>query len=153
MITSLLIGLVGGQRAMTPLAVVAVAAARGELTSDSGAPKILANSLVAGGALVLAIAEMAGDKLKTAPDRIVPSGLAARFVTSAIAGAALAPRRQRWLTAIGAGLTAVAASYPGWRSRMSAMERSSQARTGFLEDAIVLAGAVSTVRRARDVGP
>jgi uncharacterized membrane protein len=91
---------------------------------------------------------MAGDKQKTAPNRIVPIGLAARFVTSAIAGASLAPRRQRWLGAAVGGVTAVVASYPGWRARMAAMSRYGQTPTGFVEDAAVVAGAAAITRHA-----
>ena len=89
MLPSFLMGLVGGQRAMTPLAAVSVAAARGGLPADSGAPRIIASPLVAMAMVLLAVAELGGDKMRTAPDRTVPVGLAARFVTSAVAGAAL----------------------------------------------------------------
>lgn len=147
MLASFLMGLAGGQRAMTPLATVAIAAARGQLPADSGAPPILAHPLVAAGTLALAVGEIAGDKMKTAPDRIVPVGLTARFITSAIAGAALAPRRQRWLGAAVGGVTAVVASYPGWRARMATMPRYGQTPTGFVEDAVVIAGAAAVVRR------
>ncbi len=146
MLASFLMGLLGGQRAMTPLATVAVAAARGELPRDNGAPRIIAHPIVAAGALALAVGEMAGDKQRSAPDRIVPIGLAARFITSTIAGAALASRRQRWTGASVGGLTAVAASYPGWRIRTALMPRYGQTFTGFIEDAAVLAGAVAIVR-------
>ena len=146
MLASFLMGLVGGQRAMTPLATVAIAAARGELPHDNGAPRIMAHPMVAAGALALAVGELAGDKQKSAPDRIVPIGLAARFVTSAVAGAALAPRRQRWMAATIGGLTAVAASYPGWRARMASMKRHGQTSTGFVEDAGVVLAAVTIVR-------
>lgn len=146
MLASILMGLVGGQRAMTPLATVAAAAARGKLPDDNGAPRIIGHPWVAAGALALAAGEMAGDKQKTAPDRIVPIGLAARFVTSAVAGAALAPRRQRWLGAAFGGVTAVAASYPGWRARVASMEHYGQTPTGFAEDAAVIAGAAAIVR-------
>jgi uncharacterized membrane protein len=146
MLASFLMGLVGGQRAMTPLATVAIAAARGELPDDNGAPKILAHPIVAAGALALAIGEMAGDKQKTAPDRTVAIGLAARFITSAIAGAALAPRKDRWIGAAIGGVTAVVAAYPGWRLRMAALDRYGQTPTGFVEDAAVLAGAAAIVR-------
>jgi uncharacterized membrane protein len=152
MLASFLMGLVGGQRAMTPLAVVAIAAARDELPADNGAPKLLSHPVVAAGALALAIGEMAGDKQKTAPDRIVAIGLAARFVTSAIAGASLVPRRQRWLGAAVGGLTAVAASYPGWRARMAVMSKYGQTPTGFVEDAAVLAGAAAIARNAAKLG-
>jgi uncharacterized membrane protein len=148
MLASFLMGLVGGQRAMTPLATVAIAAARGELPADNGAPKLLAHPVVAAGALALAIGEMAGDKQKTAPNRIVPIGLAARFVTSAIAGASLASRRQRWLGAAVGGVTAVVASYPGWRARMAVMSRYGQTPTGFVEDAAVVGGAAAITRHA-----
>ena len=141
-----LMGLVGGQRAMTPLATVAIAAARGQLPEDNGAPKLLANPLVAAGTLALAIGEMAGDKQKTAPDRIVLIGLTARFITSAIAGAALVPRRDRWIGAAIGGITAVVASYPGWRARMATLPRYGQTPTGFAEDLAVLSSAAAIVR-------
>ncbi|MDX3910684.1 MAG: DUF4126 domain-containing protein [Sphingobium sp.] len=152
MLASFLMGLVGGQRAMTPLATVAIAAARGELPVDNGAPRMVAHPLIAAGALALAVAEMAGDKQKSAPDRIVPIGLAARFITSAVAGAALASRRQRWLGAAVGGVTAVLASYPGWGARMASMPRYGQTPTGFIEDAAVLAGAASISRRLAKSG-
>lgn len=148
MLASFLIGLVGGQRAMTPLAMVAVAGARGELRADSGVPRLLTHPLAATAATLLAIGEMAGDKQKTAPDRIVPVGLIARFATSAIAGMALAPRDRRWLGAAVGGVTAVIASYPGWRARCAAMADYGQTATGFVEDAAVLAGAAAIVRTA-----
>ena len=146
MLASFLMGLVGGQRAMTPLAAVSVAAARGELPQGNGAPRLLSHPIVAAGALALAAGEMAGDKQKTAPDRIVPVGLAARFVTSAIAGMALAPRERRWLGAALGGTTAVVAAWPGWRARCAAMGRYGQTPTGAVEDALVLAGAAAVVR-------
>ncbi len=144
---SFLMGLIGGQRAMTPLATVAIAAARGQLPADNGGPRLLANPLVAAGTLALAIGEIAGDKQKTAPDRIVPIGLAARFVTSAIAGAALVPKRRRWIGAAIGGVTAVVASYPGWRTRMAWLPRYGQTPTGFAEDLAVLSSAAAIVRK------
>lgn len=148
MLKSILMGLVGGQRALTPLAVVAVAALRDELRRDNGAPRLLGHPAVAAAALALAVGEMAGDKLQSAPDRVMPAGLVARFATSAIAGAALAPRSQRWPAAAAAGTTAIIASYFGWRARMKAMERHSQSSTGFIEDAAVLASAAAVARSA-----
>lgn len=143
MLASFLMGLVGGQRAMTPLAAVSVAAASGELPRGNGAPRILGHPLAAAAAIALAAAEMAGDKMKTAPDRIVPIGLAARFVTAAIAGASLAPRARRWPAAALGGTTAVLASFPGWRARIAAIPRHGQTPTGLAEDALVLLGAVT----------
>ncbi len=146
MLASFLIGLVGGQRAMTPLAAVSVAAASGALPAGNVTPRILAHPLAAALTVALAAAELAGDKMRTAPDRIVPVGLAARLVTSAIAGAALVPLRQRWLGAAAGGGTALLASYPGWRARIAAIPRYGRVPTGLVEDAIVVAGAVAIVR-------
>ncbi len=146
MIRSMVMGAVAGQRAMTPLAAVAVAAARDELPRDNGAPKVIGARLVATGAVAIAVAEMVGDKWRKAPDRIVMSGQAARIATGAIAGAALAPREQRTWAALAGAATTVAASQIGWRLRCAAMRRWGQARTGFVEDALVLASAVAIVR-------
>ena len=145
MLSSFLMGLIGGQRAMTPLAAVAVAAATDQLRPDNGAPHILSHPIIGAGAVALAIAEIAGDKQKTAPDRVVSIGVTARFMTSAIAGASLTSHRQRWLGAAVSGATAAIASYPGWRARVKAMEYGSQTSTGFLEDAAVLAGATAII--------
>ncbi len=147
MLAPFLMGLVGGQRAMTPLAAVSIAAARGELAEDHGAPKLLANPLVATATLALAIGEMAGDKQPTAPDRIIPIGLIGRFTTAAIAGAALSSKKDRWQGAAIGGLTAVLASFPGWYARAIAINYHGQTKTGFVEDAAVLAGAAAIVRR------
>lgn len=149
MLASFLMGLVGGQRAMTPLAAVSIAAAYGRLRANDGAPGIIAHPLVAAGAAILAIGEMAGDKQKTAPDRVVPIGLTARFVTSAIAGASLASREQRWLGAALGGSTAIAASYPGWRTRMAVIPRYGQTPTGLVEDTLVVLGAVGILWMSR----
>ena len=147
MLTSFLIGLVGGQRAMTPLAAVSVAGTRGWLSLDNGAPQVIAHPLVAAALVVLAAAELAGDKMKTAPDRVVPIGLVARFITSAIAGTAVTPSRQRWLGATVGGATGVAASYFGWRARMASIARYGQTTTGLVEDGIVITSTILILRQ------
>lgn len=100
LIHSILMGAVAGMRSMTPLAAVANAARTGTLPRDNGAPRLLANPLASAGMLALAGGELAGDKMKTAPDRIVLAGMMARVATGAIAGAALAPRHQRGIAAL-----------------------------------------------------
>ena len=149
MIAAFRIGLVGGQRAMTPLAAVAIGLARGELPARDALTRFLARPLVAGGALALAVGEMAGDKQKTAPDRIVPLGLAARMIMAGFACGSLAPRGQFWKGAAVGATTAVAASYPGWYARITAMEEYGQTPTGLVEDAIVIAGAAAIMAGVR----
>ena len=138
MIRSLLIGLIAGQRGMTPLAVVAGAARNGRAPGG----RWLGHPLVAGGAVALAAAEMAGDKMPTAPDRTIVPGLAARALTAGFAGAALAPR-QRKTPALLAAVTAVAAAHGGVALRRVAMRRWGQTASGFIEDAAVLAGGIA----------
>jgi uncharacterized membrane protein len=137
MLRSFLIGLVAGQRGITPLAVIATATRRGEVAPDLPLQTLMRNPVIAAGTAAFAAAEMAGDKMKTAPDRTVPIGLAVRSVTAAYAGAALAPRHKRWLGAAIAAATAIAAAYPGLALRKWAMKRYGQTATGFVEEAIV----------------
>lgn len=143
MLRSLLIGLVAGQRAMTPLAAVAGAARRGALPEDAMARGLLAHPLVALGTVALAAGEMMGDKLPSAPDRIIVSGLVARSITAAFAGAVLAPKESRAGAALLAAGAAVGASFLGFHLRVRAMRRFSQASTGFVEDAVVLGSALA----------
>lgn len=149
MLRSFLIGLVAGQRSMTPLATVAAAARNGSLPEGAPLAGLISHPVVAGGTVALAAAEMAGDKMKTAPDRIVPLGLIARTLTAAYAGAALAPRGERVAGAAVAVGTALAASYLGWRLRCAAMAKYGQTPTGVLEDAAALTSglAISLARR------
>lgn len=151
MLRSFLIGLVAGQRGITPLAAVAIATQRKEIPANLPFQKLLLHPIVALAVNALAAAEMGGDKMKSAPDRIVPIGLAVRSVTSAYAGAALAPRDQRALGAAVAVGAALVSSYIGWRLRMAAMERYGQTATGLVEDAIV-AGAGLAIANPRLMG-
>lgn len=143
MLRSILIGLVAGQRGMTPLAAVATATLRGDLPLQVPLQRLFLSPPVTAGATALAAAEMAGDKMKSAPDRIVPIGLLVRSITSAYAGAALAPRDRRAAGAALAVATALASSYVGWRIRCAAMRRYGQTSTGLVEDAVVTAGAMA----------
>ena len=138
MLRSFLMGLVAGQRSMTPLAALAGAARRGTLAHDNAPARLMAKPLIASGGVLLAAAEMAGDKMKTAPDRTMFLGLLARTITSGFAGAALAPpKRQLGGAAVGIG-AALASSYAGLAARKWAIQRWGQTATGFAEEAIVV---------------
>lgn len=149
MIRSVLMGLVAGQRAMTPLAILAGAARRGTLPPDAFAAKLLASPHSAAGAVALASGEIAGDKMVTAPDRIVAIGLVARSITGGFAGAVLAPADRRAAGAVLGAAAAVASSFAGFHTRVAAMRRFGQTSTGFVEDAIVLGGASAIVNAGR----
>lgn len=143
MLRSFLIGLVAGQRGITPLAVTATATRRGEIPAELPLQKLMLNPVIAAGTAAFAAAEMAGDKMKTAPDRTVPIGLAVRSITAAYAGAALAPRDKRLSGAAIAVAAAAVSAYPGLAARKFAMKRYGQTATGFVEDAIVFASGLA----------
>jgi uncharacterized membrane protein len=148
MIHSLLIGMAGGMRSMTPLAAVALAAHNGGLPRDNGAPELLSHPVVEAGAVALAIAEIAGDKMRSAPDRIIAPGMAARIATGAIAGAALARHDARTTGAALGALGACIAAYLTFDARMRAMRSAGQTSTGFVEDAICVGATALIVRDA-----
>lgn len=139
MLRSILIGLPAGSRALTPLAVVSDAARRCELPRDNGAPAWLASPLAELAIAALAAGELAGDKLRSAPDRIVPAGLIARVLSAGLCGAALAPRRRARFGALLGASTAVVSAYVTFGLRQRAMQRFGQGRTGLVEDALTLA--------------
>jgi uncharacterized membrane protein len=141
LIRSLLIGLVAGSRALTPLAVVGEAARRGALGRSNGAAALLGHPLVAAGAKALAAAELGGDKMHAAPDRIVPAGLAARLLTGGLAGAALAPRGSALAGAVLGAAGAIGAAYLTFDLRRRAMARFGQTSTGLVEDALTVGAA------------
>lgn len=143
MLRSFLIGLVAGQRGITPLAVIATATRRGEISPELPLQTLMLNPVIAAGTAAFAAAEMAGDKMKTAPDRTVPIGLFVRSVTAAYAGAALAPRDKRVAGAGIAVAAAIASAYSGLALRKWAMKRYGQTPTGVVEDAITFASGLA----------
>jgi uncharacterized membrane protein len=152
MLRSVLIGALTGARSMTPLATVSDAARRDALPAETGAPALLGHPAVVAGALALAAGEIGGDKWRHAPDRIVLAGMAARMVTGAVAGAALARGDQRSTAAVLGAAAAVGAAYLTFALRMRAMRRFGQVPTGFAEDTLVVAGSWWVVNRMGRAG-
>ena len=145
LVHSVLMAAIGGMRAMTPLAAVANAARDGLLPRDNGAPDWLSSRVTSAATGALALAEMAGDKMKGAPDRIALPGLLARCATGAIAAVALAPARQRNTAALLGAAAAIGSSYATFRMRKYALRRYGQTPTGVVEDGISAAGAALVV--------
>lgn len=148
MISSALIGAVAGARSMTPLAAVSLAAATGRLPDGGRLAEWLGKPWVTAGCLALAAGELAGDKLPSAPNRIVAAGLAGRLATGAIAGAALARKEQRAAAAALGALAAIAASFPTFAARMRAMRNVGQTSSGLVEDAAVIGATTAIVAAA-----
>ena len=143
---SALIGAVASARSMTPLASIAAAGLLGHRTP--GKLYLLDRPLFRNGALAMGVAELAGDKMKTAPDRTVFLGLLARVMSAGIAGAALAPRGREQAGALTAVATAVPLAYMTLAGRKRAMARIGQTRSGLIEDALIVAAGVAVVAMA-----
>ncbi len=86
----------------------------------------------------LAAAEPLGDEMRSAPDRIIAPGILARVVTDAIAGAPMAPRRNRPLGAVLGAAVAVGVAYLTFALRKRTIRNSGQTSTGLIEDAVAL---------------
>lgn len=143
LIPSMLIGAVASARSMTPMAALAGAHLLGRATP--GKLVLLDQPLFTAGALAMGAGELAGDRMKSAPDRTVLLGLLARVLSAGIAGAALAPRgRERLGAALAVG-TAVPVAYLTLAGRKRAMREIGQTGSGLIEDALIVAAGILAV--------
>ena len=138
-----LIGAVASARSMTPMA--ALAAARLARQRTPGRLFLLGKPSFTFGALALGVAELFGDKMKSAPDRTVALGLLARVMSAGIAGAALAPQGRERAGAAIAVATAVPLAYLTLAGRKRAIAHIGQTRSGLIEDALVVAAGAAVV--------
>ena len=115
-----LLGIVAGLRSQVPLALLAVAANRGDFAQHTGRPwSLLRTRLALLGLGGNAVGEIAVDKLPVLPSRLAPAPLAGRTFFGSAAGAAVAANAGRSV-ALGAGigaLGALAGSYAGYHAR------------------------------------
>jgi uncharacterized membrane protein len=146
LLPSILIGAVASARSMTPMATLATARLAGRDTT--GHLALLNKPVFKYGALAMGVGELAGDKMKTAPDRTVFLGLLARVMSAGIAGAALAPRGSEKEGAVLAVATAVPMAYATLAVRKQAMARMGQTRSGLIEDALIVAAGAAIVALA-----
>ncbi len=93
----------------------------------------------------MGIGDLFGDKMKSAPERTVPLGLAARVSSAGIAGAALAPLGHEPAGALAAVATAVPLAYATLAGRRRAMAHIGQTRSGLIEDALIVAAGVAII--------
>jgi uncharacterized membrane protein len=128
---------------MTPMAALGAARLAGR--RPTGRLVLLDYRLFQLGALAMGVGELAGDKLKSAPDRTASLGLLARVMSAGIAGAALAPRGREQAGAVVAVGVAVPLAYLTLAARKRAMARFGQTRSGLAEDAVVVAAGLAIV--------
>lgn len=143
LLPSALIGAVASARSMTPMATLATARLAGRRVP--GRLVLLDHPVFRFGAVVMGVAELFGDKMKSAPDRTVSLGLLARVMSAGIAGAALAPRGRERAGAALAVTTAIPLAYLTLAGRKGAMARLGQTRSGLAEDALVVAAGAAIV--------
>lgn len=143
LLPSALIGAVASARSMTPMATIATARLAGRRTP--GELMLLDRPLFKFGALAMGAGELAGDKMKSAPDRTVFLGLLARVMSAGIAGAALAPRGREQAGAAVAVATAVPLAYLTLAGRKRAMARIGQTKSGLIEDMLMVAAGAAVV--------
>ena len=103
---------------------------------------MLSSAAVSKVTLALAAAELLGDKMRFAPDRIITLGILARVATGAIAGAAVAPSRARTLGAVLGASVAVGVAYVTLALRKRAIRDRGQTSSGLIEDAVTLGAAL-----------
>jgi uncharacterized membrane protein len=113
-------GAVSGLRSFTGPAIVSEAAHRKVLKLDKTPLAWLSSGGASKTSIALAVAELIADKLPFAGDRTSAPSLAARFLTGALCGAAVAGKKRRNDQIIGAvigGSAALAAAYAGYQYR------------------------------------
>lgn len=141
----LLIGVVAGLRAMTPLAAIAWAAYLGWLDFSATPFAFVGHIITVLILTLLAIAELVTDQLPATPSRKVPAQFGTRIVVGAIAGALL--MQNNWilgllLGAVGAVIgTLIGADLRGRLARSFGRDLPA----ALLEDAVAVLGALLIV--------
>jgi uncharacterized membrane protein len=143
---ALLIGIVAGLRAMTPLAVLAWGAMLGWINladAPHGAWSAWIGSIIAVIVLsILAVGELITDQLPKTPSRKVPAQFGARIVIGALAGAVIGTPFGHIFSAIGAGIIgAVLGTLGGAATRSWLAARfGKDLPAALIEDAVAIVG-------------
>jgi uncharacterized membrane protein len=142
---ALLIGVVAGLRAMTPLAAVAWMAARGALPIEGTWLAILGWRFTAPVLTLLALGEFVTDQLPSTPSRKVPVQFGARLFSGGVSGAAIGLAGAGWLPGLAAGVVgAVIGTLGGAAARARlATAFGSDRPAALIEDAVAVAGALA----------
>jgi len=148
-----LLGIAAGLRSMTPLAAVAWAAWLGRLDLASTPLDFLATRAAAYGFTLLALGELAADKLPLTPNRTALGPFLGRILTGGVSGAALAAGSGHSLALGGflGSVGAVVGTLGGFRAR-TRLVKALGARdwiVALAEDAVTVAAAALIVLAAR----
>lgn len=146
-VLALLIGVVAGLRAMTAPAVVSWAAHLGWIDVSQSPLAFLGYRWTPWILSLLAIAEFVTDQLPSTPSRKVPMQFAARIVTGAVSGAALAATSGNLFAGLAAGaIGAVIGTLGGAAARQRlAMAFGRDRPAAIIEDIVAIGGALLIV--------
>lgn len=149
-VLALLIGIVAGLRAMTPLAVLSCAARAGWLPLQETPLAFMGYAVTPWILVLAALGELVNDKLPKTPSRLIPMQFGTRLFTGAWAGATLtAAHGTLWAGLLIGAIGAVLGTLIGHRARRAlARAIRSDAPAALLEDAVAIAGAALIVLAA-----
>ncbi|KRE86025.1 hypothetical protein ASG75_10855 [Rhodanobacter sp. Soil772] len=147
---ALMIGMIAGLRAMTPLAVLSCTARMGWLPLQGTPLAFMGYALTPWILALCALGELVNDKLPKTPSRMIPMQFGTRLVTGACAGATLTAAHGLLWTGLVVGATGAAiGTWGGHRTRRAlAKAFHNDVPAALLEDALAIAGAVLIVLAA-----
>jgi len=144
---ALIIGMVAGLRAMTPLAAVAWGATRGVLPLDHSWLAFLGWRFTAPILTLLALVELVTDQLPSTPSRKVPMQFGARLVSGGVSGAAIGIASGQLLLGLALGVVGAVIGTLGGaacRARLAAMF-GRDAPAALIEDVVAIGGALIVI--------
>ncbi len=143
-VLALLIGMISGLRAMTPLAVLSCAARMGWLPLQGTPLAFMGYALTPWILVLAALGELVNDKLPRTPSRMIPMQFGTRLLTGAWAGATLtASHGTLWPGLIIGAIGAALGTWGGHRARRAlASAFGNDVPAALLEDAVAIASAV-----------
>jgi uncharacterized membrane protein len=147
---ALLIGIVAGLRALTPIAAVSWAASLGHLSLRGTWLTFLGYVAAPYIATLLAAVELFTDQLPSTPSRKAPPGFAARIVTGGLSGAAIGIAGGAWLGGLVAGIVgAVIGTFAGFalRTRLAGVFGRDRP-AALIEDFVAIVAAIVIVAAA-----
>jgi uncharacterized membrane protein len=144
-------GAIAGVRSMAPVALLSRYLTQIPHRFDADVLSVLQSPRASRLLAVLALGEMAADKLPFVPSRTSPIALAGRVGSGALVGAALAQHEglSPWRGGLSGGIAALAATFVSHRLRLAAIDRLGlpNALAGLLEDGLVVGGGLALLRR------
>jgi uncharacterized membrane protein len=146
-VLALLLGVIAGLRAFTPVAAVSWAAYLGYLNLADSWLAWLGYSWAPWVLTILALVELVTDQLPSTPSRKVPMQFGARIVMGALSGAALGVPAGSWIVGAIAGIVGAVIGTLGGaelRGRLAA-SFGRDPPAAFIEDAIAIVAAVLIV--------